>query len=300
MLPRELIKKIKRIEIYTNRLVTDQLAGQYVSVFKGLGMAFDEVRQYMPGDDVRLIDWNVSARMNDVFVKLFVEEREMTVILLVDLSESGRFGTVTESKQEVMAQLAAAIAFSAIRNNDRVGLILFTDRIEKYVPPKKGRKHVLRVVMEILNARPKGKGTDIGAALDYLGKVTRHRAVVFLVSDFIAQGYEQGIKVASAKHDLIPVVVTDPKEESLPRIGTTLVEDLESGEIVLLDTDDLRVRRDYEERVASLRAERERLWRRLRMDFVNVSTDAPEGRYEQPLVKFFRLRAKRARRGGVS
>jgi uncharacterized protein (DUF58 family) len=300
MLPRELIKKIKRIEIYTNRLVTDQLAGQYVSVFKGRGMAFEEVRQYMPGDDVRIIDWNVSARMNDVYVKLFVEEREMTVILLVDLSASGRFGTVTDSKQEVMAELAAAVAFSAIRNNDRVGLILFTDRIEKYVPPKKGRKHVLRVVMEILNAKPKGRGTDIGVALDYLGKVTRHRAVVFLVSDFIASGYEQGIRVASAKHDLIPLVVTDPKEESLPRLGTALVEDLETGEVVLLDTEDRRVRRDYEHRIQSLRSERERFWRRLRMDFVNIRTDAPEGHYEQPLVKFFRLRAKRARRGGVA
>lgn len=300
MLPRELIKKIRRIEIYTNRLVTDQLAGQYVSVFKGRGMAFEEVRQYMPGDDVRLIDWNVSARMNDVYVKLFVEERELTVILLVDLSASGRFGTVAGSKQEVMAELAAAIAFSAIRNNDRVGLILFTDRIEKYVPPKKGRKHVLRVVMEILDARPVGRGTDIRAALDYLGKVTRHRAVVFLVSDFIAEGYEHGVRVASARHDLIPVVVTDPKEESLPRIGTTLIEDLESGELVLVDTDDPRVRREFESRVAGRRAERERFWRRLRVDWVNVRTDAPEGRYEAPLVRFFRLRAKRARRGGAS
>ena len=193
MLPRELIKKIKRIEIYTNRLVTDQLAGQYVSVFKGRGMAFDEVRQYMPGDDVRLIDWNVSARMNDVYIKLFVEEREMTVILLVDLSASGRFGTVTDSKQEVMAELGAAIAFSAIRNNDRVGLILFTDKIEKYVPPKKGRKHVLRVVMEILNDRPLWLWTDIATALEFLGYVTRHRAVVFLVSDFISEDYDHGI-----------------------------------------------------------------------------------------------------------
>jgi uncharacterized protein (DUF58 family) len=300
MLPRELIRKIKRIEIYTNRLVTDQLAGQYVSVFKGRGMAFEEVRQYMPGDDVRLIDWNVSARMNDVYVKLFVEEREMTVILLVDMSASGRFGTVAESKQEVMAELAAAVAFSAIRNNDRVGLILFTDRIEKYVPPKKGRKHVLRVIMEILNTRPVGRGTDIGLALDYLAKVTRHRAVVFLVSDFLASGYEQGIRVASAKHDLIPVVVSDPREETLPRLGTALVEDMETGELVLIDTDDRGVRREYEERVRSQRSDRERLWRRLRMDFVNVSTDAPDRQYEEPLVKFFRLRAKRARRGGAA
>jgi len=300
MIPRELIRKIKRIEIYTNRLVADQLAGQYVSVFKGRGMAFDEVRQYLPGDDVRLIDWNVSARMNDVYIKLFVEEREMTVILLVDLSASGRFGTRADIKQEVMAELAAAIAFSAIKNNDRVGLILFSDRIEKYIPPKKGRKHVLRVVMEILNARPKGSGTDITQALEYLGKVTRHRSVVFLISDFIADGYEQAIKIAVAKHDLIPLCVTDPLEETLPEVGTALLEDLETGQLVLVDTDDPAVRKGYEQKVSALRADRERLWRRLRMDFVNVRTDAPEGRYEQALVRFFRLRAKRARRGGLA
>ncbi len=252
----------------------------------------------MPGDDVRLIDWNVSARMNDVFVKLFVEEREMTVILLVDLSASGRYGTTTDTKQEVMAELAAMIAFSAIKNNDRVVLILFSDRIEKYVPPKKGRKHVLRVVMEILNARPKGRGTDISQALDYLGRVTRHRSVAFLISDFVAEGYDHAVKVAVAKHDLIPLCVTDPHEERLPRVGTTLIEDLESGQMILVDTDDPAVRRQYEHRVSVLRSNRERLWRRLRIDFVNVRTDAPEGRYEQPLVRFFRLRAKRARRGG--
>lgn len=300
MLPRELIKKIKRIEIYTNRLVADQLAGQYVSVFKGRGMAFDEVRQYMPGDDVRLIDWNVSARMNDVYIKLFVEERELTVILLVDLSASGRFGSRSDSKQEVMAELAAAVAFSAIKNNDRVGLILFSDRIEKYIPPKKGRKHVLRVVMEILGARPKGRGTDIAKALEYLGKVTRHRSVVFLISDFIADKHEQATKVAVAKHDLIPLCVTDPLEEKLPDVGTTLIEDLETGQLTLIDTDDPAVRSQYEHRVNTLRSDRERFWRRLRMDFINVRTDAPDGHYEQALVRFFRLRAKRARRGGRS
>lgn len=298
MLPRELIRKIRKIEIYTNRLVADQLAGQYVSIFKGRGMAFDEVRQYMPGDDVRLIDWNVSARMNDVYVKLFVEEREMTVILLVDLSASGRFGTRRDTKQQVMAELAAIVAFSAIRNNDRVGLIMFSDRIEKYVPPKKGRKHVLRVITEILDARPRGRGTDLAVALEYLGKVTRHRSVVFLFSDFIADGHEHAVKVAVAKHDLIPVCVADPCEDDLPRIGTTLVEDLETGQLQLIDTDDPGVRRQYAHRVNALRVDRERQWRRLRMDFVNVNTDAPDGHYEEPLVHFFRLRAKRARRRG--
>jgi len=175
---------------------------------------------------------------------------------------------------------------------------LFSDGIEKFVPPKKGRKHVLRVVMEILKARPRGKGTDIAKALDYLGRVTRHRSVVFLVSDFIADGYDQAIKVARAKHDLIPVCVSDPREETLPDVGTALVEDLETGELALVDTEDPGFRRAYEEQVRRQRMERERLWRRLRMDFVNVSTDAPDGHYEQPLVRFFRLRAKRARRGG--
>ena len=228
MIPRELIKKLRKIEIRTSKLANEQLAGGYHSVFKGRGMAFSEVRQYQPGDDVRFIDWNVSARMNDVYVKVFTEEREMTVMLLVDLSASERFGSVARPKVETVAEVAALLAFSAIKNNDRVGLILFTDRVERYVPPKKGKGHVMRVVTEILTAKPKGRGTDISCALDLLGGVQRRRAVAFLVSDMIAGPWDRSLRIAAARHDLIPVEVVDPREEELPDVGLALVEDLES------------------------------------------------------------------------
>src|SRR5687767_6201875 len=205
MLPREIVKKLRKIEIHTARLANDQLAGSYHSVFKGRGMAFSEVRQYQPGDDVRFIDWNVSARMQDTYVKVFTEEREMTVMLLVDLSASERFGAVGRPKLETIAEVAALLAFSAIKNNDRVGLILFTDRVERFVPPKKGKGHVMRVVTEILTAKPQGRGTDLRAALDMLGGVQRKRAVAFLVSDMIAKDWERSLRIAAARHDLIPI-----------------------------------------------------------------------------------------------
>src|SRR5262249_40709058 len=215
MLPRELIKKIRRIEIVTARQAQNQLAGAYHSVFKGLGMAFSEVRQYQPGDDVRLIDWNVTARMQEPYIKLFVEEREMTVMLLVDASGSGQFGSREQAKREVAAELAALLAFSAIKNNDRIGLVIFTDRIEKFVPPKKGRKHVLALITEILTFQPKSKGTDLRVGLEFLGKVARRRSVAFLVSDFIVEGGvpEKAVRIAQRKHDLVPVTITDPMEE---------------------------------------------------------------------------------------
>ena len=300
MIPHEILKKVRRIEIRTKRLVSDVFSGEYQSVFKGRGIEFTEVREYLHGDDIRSIDWNVTARMGHPYIKKFDEERQLTIVFLVDASASGRFGTVERLKTELAAELAAVLALSAARNNDRVGLVVFTDRIEKVVPPERGRRHALRVVRELLSLEPVGRGTDIPLALDYLTNVVRRHAIVFLVSDFLASGYEQGIRVASAKHDLIPVVVSDPREETLPRLGTALVEDMETGELVLIDTDDRGVRREYEERVRSQRSDRERLWRRLRMDFVNVSTDAPDRQYEEPLVKFFRLRAKRARRGGAA
>src|SRR5688572_5149531 len=201
MIPRELLKKIRKIEIYTSKLVNDQLAGQYQSVFKGRGMAFSEVRQYLPGDDVRLIDWNVSARMNEPFVKLFVEEREMTVMLMVDMSASGVFGTVEQSKREIAAEVSALVAFSAIKNNDRVGLIIFTDEVELFVPPKKGKKHVLRVISEILTFQPKSPRTDLRVGLDFFGKVARRRAVGFLVSDFLADGWYHPLRISAQRHD---------------------------------------------------------------------------------------------------
>lgn len=290
MIPRELIKKLRKIEIRTSKLANDQLAGGYHSVFKGRGMAFSEVRQYQPGDDVRFIDWNVSARMNETYVKVFTEEREMTVMLLVDLSASERFGSVQRPKVETVAEVAALLAFSAIKNNDRVGLVLFTDRVEKFVPPKKGKGHVMRVVTEILNARPLGEGTDLGAALDLLGHVARRRSVAFLVSDFIADEYERPLRVAAARHDLIPIQVVDPREEELPDVGLALFEDLETGDVIEVDTSDRGVREAYQKRVARQKQQREELFRRLSMDHITVNTDRD---YVRPLTDLFRRRQRR-------
>jgi uncharacterized protein (DUF58 family) len=291
MLTKELIKKIRKIEIYTNRLVNDQLAGAYHSVFKGRGMAFSEVRLYQPGDDVRLIDWNVSARMNDVYIKLFTEEREMTVMLLVDMSASHRFGSREHTKRELAAEMAALLAFSAIKNNDRVGLIIFTDRIEKFVPPKKGKTHVLRVVSEILTYRPQGRRTDLALAVDFLGRVTRRRSVTFLLSDFHAEGYDKALRIAHQRHDLVPVTITDPMEEALPRMGVIYFEDPESGEVIAFDTSGPGAA-DYARRVKRAQSEREALFRRLKMDFINVRTGTP---YVGALVKFFEARERRLR-----
>ncbi|MFO0692608.1 MAG: DUF58 domain-containing protein [Polyangiales bacterium] len=290
MIPRELVKKLRKIEIHTARLANDQLAGSYHSVFKGRGMAFSEVREYQPGDDVRFIDWNVSARMSDTYVKVFTEEREMTVMLLVDLSASELFGSVARPKIDTVAEVAALLAFSAIKNNDRVGLVMFTDRIEKFVPPKKGRGHVMRVVTEILNAKPVGKGTDVAAALEYLGRLTKRRSVAFLVSDFLTPEFEKPLRTASSRHDLIPVQIVDPREEQLPDVGLALFEDLETGELVEVDTSDPRVRRAYSEELTRARARREQLFRRLRVDHVTIRTDQP---YVRPLTEFFRLRERR-------
>jgi uncharacterized protein (DUF58 family) len=290
VISRELVKKLKKIEIYTSRLANDQLAGSYHSVFKGRGMAFSEVRQYQPGDDVRFIDWNVSARMNDTYVKVFTEEREMTVMLLVDLSASERFGSVDKPKIETVAEVAALLAFSAIKNNDRVGLILFTDQIERFVPPKKGRSHVMRVVTEILNADPQSDGTDLGVALDLLGGIGKRRTVAFLISDFIAEQYEKPLRVVSAKHDLIPIQVVDPREDELPDVGLALVEDLESGELVEVDTSNLDVRARYAREAQRQRANREHLFRRLQLDHCTISTDRD---VVKPLTELFRLRQRR-------
>ncbi len=290
-IPRELLKKIRKIEIFTSKLVNDQLAGQYQSVFKGRGMAFSEVRQYQPGDDVRLIDWNVSARMNEPFVKIFVEEREMTVILLVDMSASGLFGSRLQSKREVAAEVAALVAFSAIKNNDRVGLIIFTDEVELFVPPKKGKKHVLRVISEILTFTPRSPRTDLRIGIDFLGKIARRRAVAFLVSDFLAEGWTQAIRVAARKHDVVPVVIADPMEESLPDVGFLAVEDLETGGVLEFDTGGPEAR-EYVALVKRRAAERANLLRRMSLETVNVHTDKP---YVDALVAFFRAREKRMR-----
>lgn len=290
MIPRELVKKLRKIEIHTARLANEQLAGSYHSIFKGRGMAFAEVREYQPGDDVRFIDWNVSARMSNPYVKVFTEEREMTVMLLVDLSASQRFGTTGKPKIETVAEVAALLAFSAIKNNDRVGLILFTDRIERFVPPKKGKGHVMRVVAEILNAKPEGRGTHLHEALDMLGSIAKKRSVAFVVSDFVAEGFERPLRIASKRHDLIPVRVVDPCELKLPDIGIAELEDLETGEVVEVDTSDPRVRSLFAETVARENARRDQLFRKLDIDHVLVRTD---GSYVDPLAQLFRKRQAR-------
>lgn len=290
MIPKELIRKIRKIEIVTKRMVNEQLAGRYHSVFKGQGMDFDEVRQYQPGDDVRQIDWNVSARSGDLFIKRYVEERELTVILLVDASASGLFGSRGRFKNELMAELSAMLAFSAIKNNDRVGLIIFTDRMEKFIPPKKGKKHVLRVIMEVLNFKPQGRRTDIAVGLTYLEKITKRKSVAFLLSDFIADGYEKALSIVSSKHDLIPIVVSDPAEEMLPNVGLAYLEDPESGEMILVDTSSPRVRKQFAEQSKKDRFQRESLFRRLKLDFINIATDRP---YITALVNYFKIRAQR-------
>jgi uncharacterized protein (DUF58 family) len=294
MIPRELVKKLRKIEIHTARLANDQLAGGYHSVFKGRGMAFSEVRQYQPGDDVRFIDWNVSARMSDTYVKVFTEEREMTVMLLVDLSASEAFGSTDAPKHDTVAEVAALLAFSAIKNNDRVGLIVFSDRVEKFVPPKKGKGHVMRVVTEILGARPQGKGTDLRVALDMLGHVQKRKCVTFVISDFLAQGYERSLRIAAARHDVIPIQIRDPREGSLPDLGVVLVEDLETGELLEVDTSHPRTRDAFAARVAKQQGEREQLFRRLDMDHLTIHTDQP---YVRPIIELFRKRQQRARHG---
>ncbi len=290
MLTRELIKKIRKIEITTNRTVDDVLAGQYHSVFKGRGMAFDEVRPYQPGDDIRVIDWNVTARMNDLYVKQFIEERELTVMLLVDASGSQSFGTRKRLKSELAAEITGLLAFSAIKNNDRVGLVIFTDRVERFVPPKKGAKHVLRVIGEVLGFEPAHRGTDIAAALEFLSRVTRRQSVTFLLSDFMTSGYESALKIAHKRHDLVPLVLRDPMERELPDVGLAAFEDAETGEMMLFDTSSFRARRSYAERIERTWEEQRRLFKRLKIDSVELLTEQD---YVRPLVLFFKRRAAR-------
>ncbi len=289
----ELFRKAKKIEIATRRLVNERLAGQYHSVFKGGGLIFSDVRPYLPGDDVRSIDWNVSARMNHAHVKQFVEERDRTVNLVIDMSASGFFGTAGASKREIAAELAAMVAFSAIKNNDRVGLFLVTDKVERYVPPKKGKRHVLRVVSEILAFKPESRKTDLAVGLDFLGKIARRRSVVFLVSDFLSDGWDRPMRIAARRHDLVPVVVADPVELELPDVGLIAFEDLESGEVIEFDTSGFTAR-DYRRRLRAAEGARDQALRRMNVDVVEVRTDQP---YVDALVAFFRARARRLAHG---
>jgi uncharacterized protein (DUF58 family) len=290
MLREELIKAVKHLEIVARRAVNDTLAGQYHSVFKGRGMDFTDVREYQPGDDIRVIDWNVSARMNDLYVKQFVEERELTVFLLVDASGSQTFGTHNRRKLETAAELAALIAFSAIKNNDRVGLLTFTDDIETFIPPKKGRKHVLRVITDILDFEPEGRGTDIPGALEYLSRITSKRALAFVISDFQDTGFETSLTVANRRHELIPLVLEDPMEGELPNMGVVPFEDPETGEVVMVDTSSRSVRDAFRDRANDKRERLDRMFAKRKIDHIRIRTD--EGHIE-PLVQYFRARAKR-------
>jgi uncharacterized protein (DUF58 family) len=293
VIPKELLKALRKIEITTNRLATEQLAGSYTSVFKGQGLAFREVREYQPGDDIRTIDWNVSARMDSTHVKVFVEEREMTMMLAVDLSASQRFGTRVASKSRLAAEVAALCAFSAIKHNDRVGLILTTDQVEKLVPAKKGQKHVMRVVREILGRVPERTGTDLRVALETLVSVARRRSVSFLISDFFTSGYDRALSLAAARHDVIPVMLVDPRDEELPNVGLSSFEDFETGDSVIVDTSSAAVRAHYAKQMRAIRAEQVRLFTKLGLDYCVVRTDQP---YIKPLRDLFARRARRAHR----
>jgi len=292
MLPKELIAQIRRIEIHTNRLVNDLFGGEYHSVFKGQGMEFEEVREYLPGDDVRLIDWNVTARTGTPFIKKFREERELLVMLLVDLSASGRFGTINRAKNQVAAETAAVLAFSAIKNNDKVGMIVFTDQIELYIPPKKGRSHVLRLIREILYFEPQGRGTNLTAALEFFGRVTHRKSVAFLISDFFDAHYEHRLMVAHQRHDVIAVVVEDPRERTWADVGLIELEDFETGRRTVVDTADRAARMAFENQVNMRAARRRKLFDSIRLDNVSLSTDRP---IADGLIAFFRRRERRRR-----
>jgi uncharacterized protein (DUF58 family) len=318
MIPRDILKKIRLIELRTTRLVSETLAGQYHSVFKGQGMNFDEVREYQPGDEVRFIDWNVTARMNHPFVKKFVEERELTVILVVDLSGSGLFGSVAQSKRELAAEIASVLAFSAIRNNDKVGLILFTDLVEKYIPPRKGRRHVLRVIREILFYEPRQRGTNLNGALEFLGRVVSRRAIVVILSDFLgqtapgrlevvgprgrtgvwsealAQAALTALRQANRRHDVVAVQITDRYELELPALGYLVLKDAETGQVVEINTGDERKRRTFAERQARRQVELQRVFRTAGVDAIPLRTDQP---YAAALGRFFEKREKRRRHG---
>jgi len=290
MLTSEQLKAVRKIQIRTSHLVSDLFAGQYQSVFKGRGMEFAEVRHYLPGDDVRTIDWNVTARTGVPHVKRFVEERELTVMLLVDASASTHFGTVKQLKSEMAAEMAALFAFSAITNNDKVGLLMFSDHVELALPPKKGTRHVLRVIREALSFTPQGHGTDIAAALEHLNRVTKRRCVTFVISDFLDTGARLALKIANRRHDIIAVVLDDPRDLALPDIGLIALQDAETGQQILLDTGDSRLRREFEERAAAARRDRERMLRAVDVDAIVVRTDRP---YTEALLRFFRMRERR-------
>jgi len=290
MIPEDLIKKIRQIQIYTSRAVDASFAGQYESVFKGRGMQFDEVREYTPGDDIRTIDWNVTARTGKPYIKRFVEEREMTVIFAVDLSASGEFGTVNKMKNELAAEFCAVVAFAAAKNNDKVGLLIFTDEIELYIPPKKGSRHVLRLIRELLCFKMPRRKTNISLALDYIARVTRKKATVFLVSDFLESDFKKSLGLLNKRHDVIAVPVRDRVEISMPSAGLIEFQDAETGELILVDTSSGKFHNEYDDKSVGRFDELRNLLRSINVDCISVRTDKP---YIQDLVKFFHMRHQR-------
>lgn len=295
MLPAELFRKIRQIEIHTRRLVNDSFAGEYHAIFKGRGMEFDEVRPYLPGDEIRTIDWNVTARMGEPYVKRYVEERELTVMLLVDASGSGDFGTVNRFKREMAAELAAVLSFAATTNNDKVGLLIFTDRVELFIPPRKGRRHVLRVIRELLAFQPDGHGTDIKLSLDTVNRVLKRRGIVFLVSDFLVdiETYRQTMFVTNRRHDVIAIDLHDPLETNIAGVGLLALEDAESDELMLIDTSSRAWRQAFAERIDELEQNKARVFVRTGVDHIKVTTDRD---YVLALTLFFQQRARRLRR----
>jgi len=293
MIPKEIIRKIRRIQIMTSRKVTDVFAGKYQSVFKGIGMEFEEVREYQPGDEIRSIDWNVTARMGHPYIKKFVEERELTIMILLDVSMSCRFGTVGRIKSELAAELCSVIAFSAIQNNDRVGMLTFTDRVEKYIPPRKGVRHVLRVIREAIYNTPQGSKTDINNILEHFNRVTTRQTITFVVSDFFAPDFKKVLSITNKRHDVIAVTIIDPAELELPKAGMVKMHDAETEKPFIVDTSDPKVRVFYKERTGKMLNEQQELFRSVGVDNIDIRTDRS---YVEPLIRFFRTRERRLAR----
>jgi len=285
-----LLKKVRRIEIKTRGLSNHIFAGEYHTAFKGTGMAFSEVREYQPGDDLRSIDWNVTARYNAPFVKVFEEEREMTVMMLVDVSASGNFGTSEQFKRELATELAAILAFSAIKNNDKVGVIFFTDKVEQFIPPKKGKSHILRIIREILAFQPNGKTTDIAGALEYFNSVIKKRSICFILSDFISPAFDKPLKIASKKHDLIGLRIHDKREDSLPNIGLVPMQDAETEEMILVDTSNKKMRADFSKNRLKKTESLKKLFPASGVDLIDITTGTD---YVKPLINFFKTRGRR-------
>jgi uncharacterized protein (DUF58 family) len=286
----DLLKKVRKIEIKTRGLSAQIFSGEYHSAFKGRGMAFSEVREYSPGDDIRTIDWNVTARLNHPYVKVFEEERELTLMVLVDVSASGMFGTNVQFKQELITELTAVLAFSAIQNNDKAGVIFFSDKIELFIPPKKGKSHILRIIRELINFEPKGTGTDIGGALRYFNNMIKKKCIAFLISDFVGTNYEDAIKVTGKKHDLAALRIMDPREEIMPNVGLVRMKDAETNQVVLVDTSNANLRRDYNLWFKQNQRQTTDLLNRSGVDHTLLSTDQS---YVQPLMNLFKKRERK-------